>query len=465
MTELSNAHYYIINSVTNTALAVNTYLSADEGGGMTSGTRINQYTTFGKKDKYNESFKFSFTPLGGTKYEITSKRTGMSMCVYKDSKHEGALIVQSFGRHDLDRLGHSYGWSHNTLSKSLPGNLFGSTNWHITEEDGEYMLYNHVTGGYLAVTSDAPHDDHYTVQYDLQPNEHNTPRGKRAKWHLVPASIYEQSQNNTTAAYAPEKDLRDNDWFIMLVPQPSDAPYGGATLAARLGVIGKMTGLFPDQDKMQVLFKALVKAMKQIVTQGFIIDNINDAQGIINAARNGLLEDLDSLDDKTAYDILHEIKVKYDDAIGQLMVGANAKGGLCVFMQAASEQLGIIRSMGMFGDKHEFAKNTWAATATLYHKHLDVTYKAMLGDRLKLIHDVDLTFVNMMGGQHHVHSIDTYQPSRHNEKSMYVNGASHGRVLQAWRKQQMTTQLNIELGDVDAQLAFWKESIAHIKTW
>ena len=91
---LCHSHFYIISKVTGAALAVDRYGSED--GGMKPNITINQYNAFDGEKQYNEAFKFSFQALGAMVFEITSKRTGLSIAVKGDKvDHDKQPIVQT----------------------------------------------------------------------------------------------------------------------------------------------------------------------------------------------------------------------------------------------------------------------------------------------------------------------------------------------------------------------------------
>ena len=92
-----------------------------------------------------------------------------------------------------------------------------------------------------------------------------------AKWVLVDAS-QKAILDADVPGFSLKKDLRQNKWFKLFVANPEDIPGVGKTAAGKIDSIGKLIGLFPDQNETEELYKALTKATQQIVNQAFLQD-------------------------------------------------------------------------------------------------------------------------------------------------------------------------------------------------
>ncbi len=355
-TTLPDGHYYLVNVATKEALGVDRFLSSDEG--MYAGTAINQYVHKGYP--YKESFKFRPLPADSDAgIRFNSKRTGMCIGVKGNSTTDRAQLVQGFEGNDI--AGTSLDWQLN--QRELEGKPC-------------YEIVNLGTGGSMAVPASNEADDSWTLQSFAE-------FGPLSAWHVIEAKTFEYFDANP---YAPgfqlQKDIRDNNWFKLVVPNPSDIPYVGATASDKIDAIGKLLGIFPDQNAFEELYKSLVKAMQQIIGQGFIKDNIDDALGQLNAARASLDTVKQEKNEDMVWQAMNRAKLKYDEVIGPLMVSVNASAGLYPFMQAASEQLAILHSMaGLRTKGDEVVKEK----AKQYADHLEATYRKMSDDRMGLI--------------------------------------------------------------------------------
>ncbi len=437
----THAHYYLVNAVTGTALATNSY--ASESGGMSPGTTINGYTRFGKPGDYNEAFKFSVQWLGGH-VELSSKRTGLSICVSHDKTTDKREICQTYSPHSIATIAYDRNMKVGEVEDSLPGPRMASSLWEMEEVDhGTFTFRNAKTQGYLAVRDGTPRNDSATQQH-LEASQ-------LCHWKLIRAGVQELS-STPTPGFSLAEDIRDNNYFKLAVPRSEDIPMAGATATAKIDALGKMIGIFPDQNATEELYKALVKAMKQIVREELVADNITDAMGVLNSARLATRVDEASLSDDELKTLLLAAISKYDDCIGALTTSANARPGLPVFNQAATEQLTLFRAIGMIEGEAAYSRNTWAERAAIYRKHLAQTYEEMLKDRLALI-----TKEGLM--EMHFTSHDTYQPSVNNAKRIKVD-PDHFDTMYAWRVQQMSHHLNLECGDVARTLSLWDEGLA-----
>lgn len=471
---LTHSHFYIVSKVTGATLGVDGFASED--GGMTGHTTINQYVKFGDEDQYNEAFKFSFRDMLDGTHEITSKRTGMSIGACGDFEArmgrfvEGSQIVQCPSEGSTNLVAQRLGFSRDDVWRALPARITGATAWVIEEQsDGVFSLRNSVTKAYLSVPDKRRRDDQPVVQH--------TELSDLGHWEFRQAGMAQFNMRSDISDLELQSDMRDNAYFKLAVPQPGDIPMVGNTAAAKIDAFGKLIHIFPDQNATEELYKALVKAIEQIVDVALLKNRIINIKGELNEVRLDLQEAHDHMTPKHLYDWMQRAVDLYNGPIGDLRTDENRKAGLPFYIQAATEQLTILRAMAMIDCEENNAQETWLNLCQKHHDHVNQTYQDMLSDRLseKILTKEGGPTHGFLGMDAttlvHSRSHDLYQPAYVGDDKS-INGklmavwppsTKYFDMMYRWRQQQMSHEFNIEYGDVAWLLWLWREGIKSLR--
>jgi hypothetical protein len=418
----SDRHYYIVNRANGHFLAPCILENKNVGWyGMAAGIDIYQYDQSGSEyqtEDYRQSFKWMIEFVDGNKdlVRFNNKWTGQYLGVTDDSKESGARLTQMKA---------------------------GSIDWLLKEVEFEgtqaasYQIVNRMTGGSMAVQSAQDGNATFTVQ--IKSNVFYTPENA---WALIEANQFENGSGASgTPTFKLQEDIRDNNWFKLAIPQPADIPYAGATATAKIDAIGKMIGIFPDQNELEELYNTLVEAMKQIIEQALMKNELNNVMGDWNTVHINLNAYKGTKNPQKLLEALEDAGKMYAEITGRLMVEDVKEEGLVLFMQAASEHLASIWSIeilspGMTGQGY-------MATAQTYATHLRNTFEEMKEKRLALIIE-NLIFIYRLE--------DPYQRTRivgTRDANLYNTLDEHRQI--------MGSHFTVEFGDPHSLAQSWME--------